>query len=821
MGMSQIRQTDFYKNSTIQSKPLDEGLVIHHDAVQEAVMDGSASGLVRDNKAAAELIRRGLEAKGKDPKTSTIAVMEEISPEDIQSLYTKDYSKQAEKLGGGELRNILQLKNPVASLTVETPNTPVDLSSVGISNTPNTQTPNPIQETVTDAYTISPTKSSTQSVPNSFVQRPTQTAPVGGAGSTQSVPLGTAGLSAIPQTISVRPQYTGTTMANLTMPSQGQQTIQSAIYKNDFGQTVTVTEVNGQPTTYVPPGYTKQGQSTANGFNQGGFVQLQTQNLSALPTGYQQTPSTQQVSPQTPTPQTLSSTVANADTDLTRGFTPVDPTGQQTETAFSLPGAGGDAVGTPSFSYPSGYTPTSFTTRTGGTRAVDPIGAYNAQQEREKQRIQDNLTRTQEGSKGLFSGSVERQLAEVQSEIDALNPVDEEGNPIIPEYRNSREQKEAEFMKSSRMSDLEKKKKDLESRMGRFENRYDRKVDSAQRAFDRSMSNYEKDIARDRSSEIDRFAQNLLRFQQEEAAKPAKTYEVMSRDLNILNNSVTAAEKMLSFGSYDSWLQDQVSKNPSSANYQAELRNAWDNVTGKYEQNKQRLAQNYGPDSWYSTYTNSMQQTGRGVPLPNSEQDRWIPQLGMRYSDYLNYMQNPDAVISPSEKLGSNFQPNDAIQYGISLNDVYDQVRNKQANIKSRIEAKGETYDPNPMYAPFVSMAEGGSSSLQVLIYLQYRHRLLRHRVCLQGLLLFLLVLHWKLVNLYLLTLVRCLVLLLFLLHRHLLQQPLCHNLNRLHRQVLLSLLKLSVIPYRRCKQHKVVLILVQKFLLHSKLQAV
>jgi hypothetical protein len=84
------------------------------------------------------------------------------------------------------------------------------------------------------------------------IQRPTATQPSTG---TFSVPTATAGLSAVPDQVTVRPQYTGTTMANLTSPSQGVQGVQQVPYMNNLGQTLTVTEVNGTPITYVPPGY--------------------------------------------------------------------------------------------------------------------------------------------------------------------------------------------------------------------------------------------------------------------------------------------------------------------------------------------------------------------------------------------------------------------------------------------------------------------------------------------------------------------------------------------------------------------------------------
>jgi len=72
---------------------------------------------------------------------------------------------------------------------------------------------------------------------------------------TVGTPLQTAGMSAVPETIQVRNNYTGTTMPNLTSQSQsgfgGQRT-----YQNAFGQTVTVTvDAQGNPLTYKPPGF--------------------------------------------------------------------------------------------------------------------------------------------------------------------------------------------------------------------------------------------------------------------------------------------------------------------------------------------------------------------------------------------------------------------------------------------------------------------------------------------------------------------------------------------------------------------------------------
>ena len=275
--------SDFYQGSTLQSAPVDEGLAIHYNAVQNAknelgYLDSTQENLeqfagkvnpatgeeykfiVNDNVANAELIQSTLQSQGKDPSVATVASTPATTPEWqqlAQEAYTKEYNQIPNLYGGGDGDNALQWaaltrRTPVTPLrpTTSTTNQDGSLAGWGVSNFPNPPTPDPIQQAVTDAVTIpvvKPTYGQIRATPQGIVQRPES--------GTFSSPLQTAGLSAVPDTITVRPNYTGTTMANLTMPSQGQQSIQSVLYGNDFGQTVTVTEINGQPTTYVPPGF--------------------------------------------------------------------------------------------------------------------------------------------------------------------------------------------------------------------------------------------------------------------------------------------------------------------------------------------------------------------------------------------------------------------------------------------------------------------------------------------------------------------------------------------------------------------------------------
>jgi hypothetical protein len=100
----------------------------------------------------------------------------------------------------------------------------------------------------------------------------TGTYPQAAVTGTFNTPTQTAGLSAVPTSVTTKTGYTGTNLANLTQQSQqgfgGQQT-----YSNAFGQQVTVTEdASGNPITYVPPGFTKaaKGGLMRNHYAEGG-----------------------------------------------------------------------------------------------------------------------------------------------------------------------------------------------------------------------------------------------------------------------------------------------------------------------------------------------------------------------------------------------------------------------------------------------------------------------------------------------------------------------------------------------------------------------
>lgn len=145
---------------------------------------------------------------------------------------------------------------PEPTYTGDTTTTPLDTGSLP------TQTP-------TTTYTPTPTTITGQSVDVGVT--PTGVYPQAPVTGTTGAPLQTAGLGAVPQTVQVRDNYTGTTMQNLTSQSQqgfgGQRT-----YENQFGQRITVTvDGQGNPITYKPPGYDKlvtnmaEGGMTGNG----------------------------------------------------------------------------------------------------------------------------------------------------------------------------------------------------------------------------------------------------------------------------------------------------------------------------------------------------------------------------------------------------------------------------------------------------------------------------------------------------------------------------------------------------------------------------
>ena len=145
---------------------------------------------------------------------------------------------------------------PQPTYTAETTTTPLATASVP------TQTPTAVTQTPVTQTPYTPTPTTITGQPVGVGVQPTGVYPQAPVTGTAGTPLQTAGLSAVPQTVQVRDNYTGTNMQNLTSQSQkgfgGQRT-----YGNQYGQRITVTvDAQGSPLTYVPPGYTPvQGQA--------------------------------------------------------------------------------------------------------------------------------------------------------------------------------------------------------------------------------------------------------------------------------------------------------------------------------------------------------------------------------------------------------------------------------------------------------------------------------------------------------------------------------------------------------------------------------
>ena len=95
---------------------------------------------------------------------------------------------------------------------------------------------------------------------------------------TFSKPLQTAGLSAVPQQVTYKTHYAGTPgLVDPTLvASTGSATggTQQVPYENkSTGQEMSVTELGGNPVTYVPPGFTRKEAETVPGVAEGGYMQ--------------------------------------------------------------------------------------------------------------------------------------------------------------------------------------------------------------------------------------------------------------------------------------------------------------------------------------------------------------------------------------------------------------------------------------------------------------------------------------------------------------------------------------------------------------------
>ena len=123
----------------------------------------------------------------------------------------------------------------------------------------NPSVPQTVVQQVSPVTYQPPIVDSPRAEPFTFFNPPPQTG-------TFATPTQTAGLSAVPQQISYKTSYAGTAGAVpqtlvTTAPGSGQvytSGYQNVYYINDLGQRILVTEFNGQPTTYVPPGFYRE-----------------------------------------------------------------------------------------------------------------------------------------------------------------------------------------------------------------------------------------------------------------------------------------------------------------------------------------------------------------------------------------------------------------------------------------------------------------------------------------------------------------------------------------------------------------------------------
>ena len=232
-----------------------------------------------------------------------------VNPEDIQGIVQDDvyagYQEYYDKFRSGyEFLNDIDFLNlkPFQPIVITTPTQPVTGGgsgptepSTGTDTGTDTTQPQPTSLPNTTTLPVQPVTYQTQqpvvqqqTVQPSTVVQPTlsgpktQTYPQAPVTGTFNVPSQTAGLSAVPTSVTVATDTAGLTPTQLTqtMPGSGgapNTGVQNATYTNRWGQQVTVTEMNGKPLTYVPPGYSKVGAAEGglmrNGYAAGGQTQ--------------------------------------------------------------------------------------------------------------------------------------------------------------------------------------------------------------------------------------------------------------------------------------------------------------------------------------------------------------------------------------------------------------------------------------------------------------------------------------------------------------------------------------------------------------------
>jgi hypothetical protein len=158
---------------------------------------------------------------------------------------------------------------------------PAVTSDTGVTSSSNTDILNLGQGEVAPVQAV-PQTVTQQVTPPSYYNQPqiaANTSISNEEAGTFSKPLQTAGLSAVPTTATYKTHYAGTPgLVDPTLVAPVGGGVQQVIYGNNLGQQQVVTEVNGSPTTYVPPGFVRKGtpqevaQQEAQNMAQGGAV---------------------------------------------------------------------------------------------------------------------------------------------------------------------------------------------------------------------------------------------------------------------------------------------------------------------------------------------------------------------------------------------------------------------------------------------------------------------------------------------------------------------------------------------------------------------
>ena len=290
-GYNPGSNTDFYGT---KNEPTDLGAKLFKDQWQKAPKDKDA--YVNDNTANRVWLSQQLKKIGAG-NDSTKAHMKlsdaSMSAQEVRDLREKTYRTYAPEQAGLGRLDIFDFTGDYGDEKV---------------TRPRVRAPQPLPKVPTDVIEVGPgevapidpnvSQTVTQQVaPVTYQDNTLQAIPTQQDTGTFSKPLQTAGLSAVPEQISYKTQYAGTAGAVpqtlvSTVPGQNatydpnQVGYQNVYYSNNLGQRIMVSEFNGQPTTYVPPGFTKE---QAAGYAEGGAVDTETEALFTIAkmNGYQ------------------------------------------------------------------------------------------------------------------------------------------------------------------------------------------------------------------------------------------------------------------------------------------------------------------------------------------------------------------------------------------------------------------------------------------------------------------------------------------------------------------------------------------------------